>query len=229
MRAADYEDEYEFVSACIYDAMLAGADIGEATALCVAQWDEAQDERTKKYEIDRKGFERRAARLEVRARGRRLEGYAATFGTEARISDFTEIIAPGAFAKSLSDDVLALVDHDPARLLARTRSKTLRLSEDSKGLAFDLDLPATSVGNDVLALAERGDLGGMSFGFTIARDGETWDGTRRTLRAVDLREISVVSAWPAYADTVVNARSKKISELKSFPRLTLARRWLETL
>jgi phage prohead protease, HK97 family len=97
---------------------------------------------------------------EIRAAGRKLEGYAATFGTEARIADFSEIIMPGAFASSLTGrDVLALVDHDPSKLLARTRSRSLRLAEDSKGLSFEIDLPDTSLGRDVLALAERGDLG----------------------------------------------------------------------
>jgi Escherichia/Staphylococcus phage prohead protease len=152
--------------------------------------------------------ERRSAPLEVRAKGRRLEGYAALFGVEARVGDFTETIAAGAFASSLSRDILALLDHDPTRVLARTKSKTLRLSEDTRGLAFDLDVPDTSHGRDVLALAERGDLGGMSFGFIVAKDGEHWNGNKRELRAVDLREISVVSAWPAYDGTIVNARMR---------------------
>jgi HK97 family phage prohead protease len=77
-------------------------------------------------------LERRAFAAELRAKGRRLEGYAATFGAEARIADFTETIAPGAFASTLAEraDILALVDHDPGRVLARTRSGTLRLTED---------------------------------------------------------------------------------------------------
>lgn len=152
--------------------------------------------------------ERRAFAVEVRAKGRRVEGYAATFNTETRISDaWTETIAPGAFAASLAsgNDILALVDHDPARLLGRTRTGSLRLSEDSRGLAFDIDLPDTQTGRDVLTLAERGDLGGMSFGFT-ATD-ERLDGDRRELRAVDLFEVSVVSAWPAYPGTIVQARA----------------------
>jgi uncharacterized protein len=152
--------------------------------------------------------ERRSAPLEIRAKGRRLEGYAALFGVEARVGDFTETIAAGAFASSLSHDIVAMVDHDVAKVLARTRSKTLRLAEDTRGLAFDLDVPDTSHGRDVLALAERGDLGGMSFGFIVEKDGEHWNGNKRELRAVDLREISVVSAWPAYDGTIVNARAK---------------------
>jgi HK97 family phage prohead protease len=63
----------------------------------------------------------------------------------------------------------------------------------------------------VLALAERNDLGGMSFGFS-ARD-EHVDGSQRELRAVDLFEISVVSAFPAYEGTVINARAKASSFL----------------
>jgi len=162
---------------------------------------------------------------EVRVAGRRLEGHAAVFGVEARIADFTEVIAPGAFAASLGrgQDILALADHDPARLLARTKSGTLNLREDAKGLAFSLDVPDTQAGRDVLALAERGDLGGMSFGFTVPKGGERWQGRRRELRQVDLKEVSVVSAWPAYAETTVAARSRVP------PRLALARLYMETV
>ncbi|WP_186397671.1 HK97 family phage prohead protease [Stappia sp. TSB10GB4] len=152
--------------------------------------------------------ERRALAVEIRARGRKLEGYAATFDNPASIGGrFVETIARGAFAATIRGrgDVLALVDHDPGRVLARTRSGTLRLAEDSRGLAFDLDVPDTTHGRDVLALAERGDLGGMSFGFTAVD--EHRDGDHRELRAVDLHEISVVLAWPAYDGTVIQARS----------------------
>jgi len=117
---------------------------------------------------------------EHRAVGRKLEGYAATFGTPAKIQDFNEVIMPGAFRSSLDGrDILALVDHDPTKILARTKSGTLRLSEDSKGLAFELSVPDTQPGRDVLALAERGDLGGMSFGFTVDDGGEQWHGDLR--------------------------------------------------
>lgn len=161
--------------------------------------------------------------LELRARGRKLEGYAAKFNTEARIADFVETIAAGAFARSLTSDrdVIAMMDHDTSKVLARTRSKTLKLAEDSTGLHFELPIPDTGPGRDVLALAERGDLGGMSFGFMVPKGGEIWNGNRRTLRAIDLHEISVVSAWPAYPETTVSARSRA-------PRLALALRYLES-
>ena len=166
---------------------------------------------------------RRAADLSVAPGQRKLVGYAAVFGQETRISDFTEVIRPGAFAASLKGrDILALVDHDPSRLLARTKSGTLRLEEDSKGLRFELDLPDTTEGRDLLALAERGDIGGMSFGFTVQKGGENWNGKRRELRAVTLHEISVVHAWPAYQGTSVEPRARR-------PHLEAALLYLETI
>src|SRR5690554_4633159 len=128
-------------------------------------------------------MERRAS-VELRAKGRRLEGYAAVFLQETRIADFTETITPDAFTDSLKAgrDVLALVDHDPRAVLARTRSGTLRLSEDTHGLHFSLDVPDTTTGRDLLALAERGDLGGASFAFTVPPGGEHWTDDRRELR-----------------------------------------------
>lgn len=167
-------------------------------------------------------LEQRAV-LELRAQGRTLSGYAAKFGAEAKIGTFVEAIAKGAFASSLKSgrDILAMVDHDQSKVLARTRSGSLKLSEDATGLAFELSIPDTQAGHDVLALAERGDLGGMSFGFLVPKGGDAWNGNQRTLLNVDLREISVVSAWPAYPDTSVSARSKA-------PRLAIALAYLDT-
>ena len=155
-------------------------------------------------------IEKRAAH-DVKAEGRKLVGYAALFGQETRIADFHEQIAPGAFAGSLSagKDILALVDHDTGKVLARTKSGTLRLSEDERGLKFEIQMPDTSLGRDLLTMAERSDLGGMSFGFSVNPEGEEWRGDRRTLRNVTLHEISVVQSFPAYEGTSVSARSRQ--------------------
>lgn len=153
--------------------------------------------------------------LRAASGGRRLEGYAALFDVPAMIGDpgaggFREIIRPGAFRASLApgSDVLALADHNPAQVLGRTASGTLRLSEDAKGLAFDLDVPDTQAGRDMLALAQRGDIGGASFAFSVPKGGEAWQGAMRELRTVNLHEISVVSAHPAYSGTSVQARAR---------------------
>lgn len=158
---------------------------------------------------------------EIRAiSGRKLAGYAAKFGTEARIGKTVETIARGAFRASLGhEDILCLADHDASKVLGRTKTGTLKLEEDETGLRFELDLPDTQAGRDVLALAERGDLGGCSFGFHVKK--QSWQGDRRTLEEVDLREVSIVSAWPAYPSTTVEARSQQ--------RRTKAQRYLETI
>ncbi|WP_445222117.1 HK97 family phage prohead protease [Bradyrhizobium sp. Pa8] len=155
-------------------------------------------------------IEERAA-IEVRAEGKKLTGYAALYNTEARIADFSETIAPGAFDSSLADgsDILALADHRRDAVLGRTRNKTLRLSSDARGLKFELDLPDTGAGRDVAALAANQTLGGMSFGFSVESGGDEWNGEKRTLRKVTLHEVSVVSAWPAYPNTELSARARQ--------------------
>jgi hypothetical protein len=169
------------------------------------------------------GFELRSARLEVRAAGggRRLEGMAALYGVETRIANrFTEVIFPDAFADTLrsGEDVILLADHDPAKVLARTRAGTLRLRSTAAGLEFETgELPDTTAANDMLALVRSGNAGGMSFGFLPKAGGERWIGDRRELRSVMLQEVSVVSAIPAYQGTRVSARSLRAAEMAACP------------
>ncbi len=139
-----------------------------------------------------------------------VAGYAAVFGEVTDIAGyFDEVISAGAFTETLrTADVLAYFDHDRGRILGRSSSGTLRLNEDAKGLSVEIDLPDTSDGRDVRALIERGDIRGMSFGFRVTK--EQWDETgekaKRTILAVDLREVSIVSE-PAYDGTSIALRS----------------------
>jgi HK97 family phage prohead protease len=161
----------------------------------------------------------------VTASGRKLTGYIAKFGMATQIGSFTEVIRRGAFTRTLAEnpDILALADHDPSKVLGRTRSGTLELREDDTGLAFTLAMPDTQAGRDLIALAERGDIGGASFGFNVPAGGDSWNGNNRELRAVNLAEVSIVSAFPAYQDTEVSLRS-----LQPDSKLTLLRYFLET-
>lgn len=155
------------------------------------------------------------SKIEIRktdGKTRSVGGYAAVFDQPADIGGyFTEVIAPGAFSASLANDIRALVDHDTGRIIGRTAANTLRVREDDKGLAVEIDLPDTGDGRDLAALIERGDLSGMSFGFTVTK--QTWDETDpdnviRTLEEIDLHEVSIV-AFPAYDGTSVALRSWK--------------------
>lgn len=151
-----------------------------------------------------------------------LTGLAAPFNTPAEIGGFRETIKPGAFAKSLARnaDVRALVDHDDSRLLGRTRTGSLRLFESREGLAYEIDVPDTTLGRDVYALAQRGDLSGVSFGFTVPRDGDAWpDANTRELRSVDLAEISILHRLPAYDATTIAARARALGRAEAAARI----------
>ena len=170
-------------------------------------------------------------------KGRKLGGVAVTYNAVADIGPFKERIAPGAFTQWLgvAPDILALADHDPGKVLARTRSKTLRITDTAQALEFELDAPDTATGRDMVTLAERGDLGGVSFGFIVEQ--ETKDGEVRVVEKAQLFEISIVSAWPAYAETSVEARRGALSTSygrrfsrhvpPATPRLNALQRFLE--
>lgn len=140
----------------------------------------------------------------------RIGGYAATFNQEATGLNFREVIAPGAFKRSLSTDnpVFLLVNHDTESLpLASTRSGTLRLSEDSVGLRMEAELdPANPRAQEVASALRRGDVDKMSFAFTVNAGGETREEGLRTLTDLNLFEVSVVTL-PAYDSTSVGMRS----------------------
>jgi uncharacterized protein len=143
--------------------------------------------------------------------GMSFSGYAAVFNSDSEPLPFIERIAPGAFAKSLKsrNNIRMYMNHDSSMLLGTTRSKTVRLAEDSKGLFVDADLPDTSVGRDLSVLMQRGDVDSMSFGFTVPQGGDRWsdDGSRRELRQIRLFEVSVVTGFPAYTATSASVRS----------------------
>src|SRR5579871_3483199 len=86
--------------------------------------------------------------FQIRAEGDfKLEGYAATFGTESNdLGGFKEIVAPGAFARSLkaNADIHATVQHNFGALLGRTKNGSLSLVEDQRGLRFSIQLDKNS-------------------------------------------------------------------------------------
>jgi HK97 family phage prohead protease len=128
------------------------------------------------------------------------------------LGGFTEKIAPGAFKESLSrgDDVRALLNHDANYVLGRTKSGTLELSEDKKGLRIVNAPPDTQWARDLQVSIDRGDIDQMSFGFVTRKD--QWEEDKetkkvsRTLLEVDLVDVSPVT-FPAYPDTTVAIRS----------------------
>ncbi|MBW8815585.1 MAG: HK97 family phage prohead protease [Caulobacterales bacterium] len=143
-----------------------------------------------------------------------VRGHAAVFGQLSEdLGGFREQIAPGAFASAVdgSDDVRALFNHDPNYILGRNRAKTLRLKEDARGLAIEIDAPQTDTIRDlVLEPIRRGDVSQMSFGFSVRPNGQDWakdDEGRviRTLKSLRTFDVSPV-VFPAYPQTDVGLR-----------------------
>lgn len=140
----------------------------------------------------------------------RIGGYAATFNKEATGLNFREVIAPGAFTRTLQtgNPVFLLVNHDMGELpLAATQSGTLQLSEDKVGLRMEADLdPSNPRAAEVASALRRGDVNKMSFAFSVAEGGQTREEGLRTLTDLDLYEVSIVTL-PAYDSTTVGMRS----------------------
>jgi HK97 family phage prohead protease len=145
-------------------------------------------------------------KIELRAEGdgNTFSGYAALFNSESEPLPFREVIAPGAFKRSLKsrNDIKMLWNHDSGSVLASTKSGTLQLTEDERGLKVTATLPDTTTGRDARELISKGIVDAMSFGFSVPSGGDSWsaDGSTRTLKSIRLHEVSVV-AWPAYAAT----------------------------
>jgi HK97 family phage prohead protease len=159
--------------------------------------------------------------LEVREQKngeKKLSGYAVVFNSPADIGgDFTEIVAPGAFTRTLKeDDQVMLRDHRSELLLGRVSAGTLRLSQDRIGLAFEVSpLPKTEVGLDTYENVRLKNLKGCSFGFYVRDDTWTQDSAgklTRILNDIQLAEVTL-TAFPAYDSTSVDVRSVRAKRL----------------
>lgn len=180
--------------------------------------------RTAMSPVETRSFVTRDASLS----GRHFEGHAAVFNQRTAIGNplqrgFYEQIAPGCFSKSISEraDVIFDTDHDLGKILARVSNDTLRLSQDSTGLATSADWADVSYAADTATLIEGRFVTGMSFMFQVVNDEwtaetvETNDGNSaeveiRTLSEVKLIDVCTTSS-PAYAGTDANMRSAALN------------------
>lgn len=187
--------------------------------------------------------ERRSYRteVEVRRNGSKpvIAGYAAMFGKMSKPlslgprSKFVESIDTRAFNETMKnpDNVVGLVNHDPDKLLGRVGAGTVRLSVDTRGLAYEIDPPDTTYARDLLSSLERGDAAHSSFGFRVVGDeGEAWDylpsgQAHRSLLNVQLFDVSPLTHPPAYEATTarLDHRSfKALCELRGIPMQDLS-------
>ncbi len=147
-------------------------------------------------------------------------GYASVFDYAYPVNDmrgtYLENVSRGAFTKTLQekDDVKLLVNHEGIPL-ARTKSNTLNLVEDERGLRVEARLdPANPKVAEVASAMKRNDLNEMSFAFQAIKDEFNEAGDERTIREAKLYDVSVVTT-PASDATVAKIRGVDIPALQN--------------
>lgn len=162
---------------------------------------------------------RSAAFLDAELRDANFRGYAAVFDApwnQALIDEmgYVETVARGAFRKALAkgEDVPLLWQHERRDMLATTKSGTLRLKEDGKGLLVEAQLPETGLGAYVREMIDRGDVQGMSYGIQSLPSDSILvrkDGVMHRSIANVRRLLDVTLTWePSYDATSVELRSR---------------------
>ena len=145
-----------------------------------------------------------------------VEGYASLFG---EIDQARDVVLRGAFADTLRTRgvrrIPMLFQHDPAEPVG----VWLELREDARGLyARGRLIPDVTRARELLSLLRAGAVDGLSIGFRTVR-GRIDPRTRvRSLLAVDLWEISIVT-FPLLA----GARVRAVKQAPSQPSLSHAR------
>lgn len=141
-----------------------------------------------------------------------VSGYASITGRYYPVGWYEEKIDRGAFKRTLAEgpDVQLLVNHE-GLALARTKSGTLTLVEDTQGLKIEADLdPERQAAKEVASAIRRGDVDQMSFAF-LPRE-QTWseDRSKRSITDAGLHrgDVSVVNQG-ANPSTTIATRSRE--------------------
>ncbi|MFR6585717.1 MAG: phage major capsid protein [Lacticaseibacillus rhamnosus] len=140
-----------------------------------------------------------------------ISGIATVFNQPSIKGDFTEYIDQNALNDVDLSNVLLLYSHDFSNILSRADAGTLQTSIKPDGLHFNAQLPDTQLGKDTYTNILNGNIKGMSFGFTIAPDGDSWSvneqgNTIHTIHQIDqVFELSLTPI-PAYAETSVQVQ-----------------------
>lgn len=166
-------------------------------------------------------MDRRYIPNSLRADGdsRKIRGHAIVFDTKSvNLGGFREIIRKEAVDRTIREalDVRALVDHDSAKILGRTRAGTLALRVDARGLAVEIDPPDTTAARDILESVRRGDVTGMSFAFRTLEDDWHMEEGEPIREVIDMTisEVSIVT-FPAYTPTDVHVAMRSLTAFQA--------------
>ena len=155
------------------------------------------------------GREVRSFALQIKAAGDdgTVEGYGSVFGVR---DNYDDVIAKGAFIQSLKDHKAA--GTMPAMLWQHDADKPIgvwtEMVEDEKGLRIKGQLALETVkGKEAHALLKMGALNGLSIGFMSKEWAYDRDTEVRTLTAIDLWEVSLVTFPANEKARVTNVKS----------------------
>ncbi len=158
-------------------------------------------------------------RAEERDNSPVIEGFFAVYDEVYEIYDgVSERIDPHAFDDTLkSDDIRALVNHDSTKVIGRRTAGTLELEARNDGLWGRVHInPDDPDGRSIWQKVKRGDVSQCSIGFDILKEEmqKLENGARIfLLKQIRLWEVSVCT-FPAYTSTQVEARSRRIEDVK---------------
>jgi len=171
-------------------------------------------------------MERRQVSTEVQLRARAdggqvIEGYSPVYGRMSEdLGGFVEVIERGAASRRITaDDIFGLFNHNPSAVLGRSNPhakrgvNTMRLAEDDNGVHYEIDVPDTQLGRDVVTSIERGDITGASFAFTVLEDRlEATDSGYPLRRIISLRQMFDTGpvTFPAYPDADAGLRRRSL-------------------
>lgn len=157
-----------------------------------------------------------------------IRGYAALFDVYSDdLGGFRTRIAKGAFDRVVPGaDVRLLINHDSNMLMGRTRSGTLSLALDDRGLRFEGTPPQTDLAQHYIEEIRRGDMTGCSFQCDI--DIDEWDFSGETpIRTVNgisaLYDVGPVTI-PAFPQTSVAAYALEAARRDETERIESAAR-----
>lgn len=155
------------------------------------------------------GREVRSFALQIKAAGDdgTVEGYGSVFGVR---DNYDDVIAKGAFVQSLKDHKAA--GTMPAMLWQHDADKPIgvwtEMVEDEKGLRIKGQLAMETVkGKEAHALLKMGALNGLSIGFMSKEWSYDRETEVRTLTAIDLWEVSLVTFPANEKARVTNVKS----------------------
>ena len=165
-------------------------------------------------------------RCELRSEngGRHISGKAISFDTQSNDIGFIEILHRGCISQELIDssNIVFLYNHDYNQVIARANKGkgTLNIDLRDDGVYFDLEVPNTTMGNDLLENIRLGNITQCSFGFSYSNEegaykdekiDDVW--YRNVYKIGKLYDLSAVT-YPAYDDTYVNARMQERSKME---------------